>query len=149
MAWMESATGQKAVELRLRRGTELSRNSLQMAGASAVSRQEAGRGGRCGMSVELALEGVGLNYRQGAHTTVALEDVTLSVEHEEFVTIVGASGCGKSSLLNLVAGSWYVNLWAPASSIKCTSLHRQPYRRDVGASNRTGLLSHIIQLVKK
>lgn len=56
------------------------------------------------MSVELALEGVGLNYRQGAHTTIALEDVTLSVEHEEFVTIVGASGCGKSSLLNLVAG---------------------------------------------
>jgi len=56
------------------------------------------------MSVELTLEGVYLSYRQGTTATVALEYVTLSVEHGELVTIVGASGCGKSSLLNLVAG---------------------------------------------
>lgn len=34
----------------------------------------------------------------------ALEGVTLSVGQGEFVTVVGASGCGKSSLLNVVAG---------------------------------------------
>lgn len=56
------------------------------------------------MSVELIIEGVDLTYRTGAAKTSALEDVNLSVEHGEFVTIVGASGCGKSSFLNLVAG---------------------------------------------
>jgi NitT/TauT family transport system ATP-binding protein len=98
---MESTTKKRSASVR--RGQDF-RNSLQVAGASAVSRREARGRSRCGMSVELTLEGVCLNYRQGAATTVALEDVTLSVEHEEFVTIVGASGCGKSSLLNLVAG---------------------------------------------
>lgn len=56
------------------------------------------------MSVELISEGVDLTYRTGAARTSALEDVNLRVEHGEFVTIVGASGCGKSSFLNLVAG---------------------------------------------
>src|SRR5579871_4766246 len=74
------------------------------AGVNSVSRPEARQLGRCNMSVELSIEGVSLSYGKGSATTVALEDVTLSVEHGEFVTIVGASGCGKSSLLNLVAG---------------------------------------------
>lgn len=56
------------------------------------------------MSVELAIESASLTYGAGAAKIIALEDVNLSVEHGEFVTIVGASGCGKSSLLNLVAG---------------------------------------------
>jgi NitT/TauT family transport system ATP-binding protein len=72
--------------------------------ASAGSRHELRRYSRCSMSVELTLDGVCLSYLQGTKATVALEDVTLSVEHGEFVTIVGASGCGKSSLLKLVAG---------------------------------------------
>lgn len=56
------------------------------------------------MSTELSMEGISLTYGRGAALTEALHNVTLAVEHGEFVTIVGASGCGKSSLLNLVAG---------------------------------------------
>ncbi|TFG66162.1 MAG: ABC transporter ATP-binding protein [Anaerolineales bacterium] len=34
----------------------------------------------------------------------ALEDVSLSIAHGEFVCIIGPSGCGKSSLLRTIAG---------------------------------------------
>ena len=34
----------------------------------------------------------------------AVNDVSLGVEHREFLVIVGPSGCGKSTLLRMVAG---------------------------------------------
>jgi ABC-type nitrate/sulfonate/bicarbonate transport system ATPase subunit len=34
----------------------------------------------------------------------AIDDVTLEIEHGEFVTIIGPSGCGKTTLLNILAG---------------------------------------------
>jgi ABC-type nitrate/sulfonate/bicarbonate transport system ATPase subunit len=37
---------------------------------------------------------------------LALEDVNFSVHTNEFVTIVGRSGCGKSTMLNIIAGLW-------------------------------------------
>lgn len=43
-------------------------------------------------------------FETKAGRVVALEDFSLSVEEGEVLTIVGASGCGKSTFLNLVAG---------------------------------------------
>jgi NitT/TauT family transport system ATP-binding protein len=39
----------------------------------------------------------------GAHVT-AVQDVSLEVKQGEFVSIVGRSGCGKTTLLNMIAG---------------------------------------------
>ncbi|BDA75671.1 ABC transporter, ATP-binding protein [Calothrix sp. PCC 7716] len=39
-----------------------------------------------------------------ANGTVALEDVNLVIQQSEFVSLVGASGCGKSTVLRIIAG---------------------------------------------
>jgi NitT/TauT family transport system ATP-binding protein len=48
--------------------------------------------------------GVSKEFSQGENRVRALDDVSLAVGHGEFVTIVGASGCGKTTLLSMMAG---------------------------------------------
>ena len=43
-------------------------------------------------------------YRPGPHEVRAVDKVNLSINRGEFVSIVGASGSGKSTVLNLMAG---------------------------------------------
>ena len=43
-------------------------------------------------------------YHKGGETIVPLDGVSLDVEAAEFLSLMGASGTGKSTLLNLVAG---------------------------------------------
>ena len=43
-------------------------------------------------------------YGQGASETRALEDVSLTAKAGEITCLLGASGCGKSTMLNLAAG---------------------------------------------
>jgi NitT/TauT family transport system ATP-binding protein len=52
----------------------------------------------------VALAGVTKVYGRGSSAVVALDAVSLDVAPGEFVCLVGASGCGKTTLLNLVAG---------------------------------------------
>lgn len=49
------------------------------------------------------LRGVTKRYHKGGETITPLDDVSLDVEEGEFVSLMGASGTGKSTLLNLIA----------------------------------------------
>ena len=44
------------------------------------------------------------NLRQTFGATLAVDDVSLRVEPGEIVCLLGHSGCGKTSLLRIVAG---------------------------------------------
>jgi NitT/TauT family transport system ATP-binding protein len=52
----------------------------------------------------ISLRDVGKVYGSGEHAVTALRGVDLDVRAGEFVCLIGASGCGKSTILNLVAG---------------------------------------------
>ncbi|MDP3774225.1 MAG: ABC transporter ATP-binding protein [Gemmatimonadales bacterium] len=50
------------------------------------------------------LRGVSKVFVARDRRVVALQDIDLSIAHNEFAAILGPSGCGKSTLLNMVAG---------------------------------------------
>jgi nitrate/nitrite transport system ATP-binding protein len=56
------------------------------------------------MTAYLLLDHIGKTFGRGAQQTEVLRDVTLGVNEGEFVSIIGHSGCGKTTLLNIVAG---------------------------------------------
>jgi putative ABC transport system ATP-binding protein len=50
------------------------------------------------------VDGVEKVFRRGAEEIHVLRDLHLSVDHGEFVALMGPSGSGKSTLLNLIGG---------------------------------------------
>jgi NitT/TauT family transport system ATP-binding protein len=54
--------------------------------------------------VSVSLREVTKGFGRGANSVVALDRVSLDVAPHEFVCLVGASGCGKTTLLNLISG---------------------------------------------
>ncbi len=56
------------------------------------------------MSALLEVEGLSKRFVKDDTATVALRDFNLSVEEGSFVSVLGRSGCGKSTMLNLLAG---------------------------------------------
>jgi nitrate/nitrite transport system ATP-binding protein len=65
----------------------------------AVARSESGR-----IEPYLHIDRVGKDFRLGRETVTAVHDVSLEVRQGEFVAFIGHSGCGKSTVLNMVAG---------------------------------------------
>lgn len=49
-------------------------------------------------------DSVTMRYVTRRSSTLALDDITLSVGRREFVALVGQSGCGKTTLLRILAG---------------------------------------------
>jgi sulfonate transport system ATP-binding protein len=54
--------------------------------------------------VALSVREVGKSYGPTGTHVLALEGISLEARRGEFVCLVGASGCGKTTLLNLIAG---------------------------------------------
>ena len=52
----------------------------------------------------LTLADISFSYHQLAGETLALENISFTVNSGEFIAIVGPSGCGKSTLLSIIAG---------------------------------------------
>ena len=52
----------------------------------------------------LELKKIGKIYGTGESAVQALKNVNLSFRKSEFVSILGHSGCGKTTLLNLLGG---------------------------------------------
>ncbi len=67
----------------------------------------------------IEINNVTKQYHKGDETITPLDGVTLSVEEGEFLALMGASGTGKSTLLNLVAsmtGPTAARLWSMEST---------------------------------
>jgi NitT/TauT family transport system ATP-binding protein len=53
---------------------------------------------------EIELRGVSKRFTARKRETVALTDIDLGIRKQEFVTLLGQSGCGKTTLLRILAG---------------------------------------------
>ncbi|HEY0285559.1 MAG TPA: ABC transporter ATP-binding protein [Pseudomonas sp.] len=75
----------------------------------------------------LQIRGLGKQYAIDGKQLTVLENVNLSVKAGEFVSIVGTSGCGKSSLLRLIVGletEYSGDILLDGKRIHATSLER-------------------------
>ncbi len=84
----------------------------------------------------LTCANVSKTYRANSRVVHALEDISFSVEPNEFVTFVGPSGCGKSTLLKIIGG--LLDRSAGDVTVKGGRVHGP--RRDIGIMFQTAVL---------
>src|SRR5699024_3241179 len=53
---------------------------------------------------EIEIVGMSKDFVTKRTTTHALSDINLSIQKREFVSLIGRSGCGKTTLLQVMAG---------------------------------------------
>src|SRR5215468_148246 len=53
---------------------------------------------------QIELRNISLQYESANNSVTALQGVSFGVEASEFLCVVGQSGCGKTTMLNIVAG---------------------------------------------
>ena len=56
------------------------------------------------MAAFLELRNVSKSFGQGAQRVDVLQNINLTIEEGEFIAIVGFTGSGKTTLINLIAG---------------------------------------------
>jgi nitrate/nitrite transport system ATP-binding protein len=56
------------------------------------------------MTQYLELQNIGITFKTARGPFRALDNINLKVEKGEFISLIGHSGCGKSTVLNIVAG---------------------------------------------
>ncbi len=52
----------------------------------------------------LKLENITKDYKSGNSIVHALKGISIEFKENEFVSILGQSGCGKTTLLNIIGG---------------------------------------------
>jgi NitT/TauT family transport system ATP-binding protein len=70
----------------------------------STSVSEVGAAPRPAPAAKLELNGVGKEFRTKRKHTQALSEVDLTIGDGEFVSVIGRSGCGKTTLLRMLAG---------------------------------------------
>ena len=67
---------------------------------------KAGQAAKGSSQVALSLDKIGVVFPSnlGSDDVIALRDVNLAMRDREFIVALGASGCGKTTLLNVMAG---------------------------------------------
>lgn len=54
--------------------------------------------------VQIEIKDLNKTYRRDEKETVAIKDISISINKGELVSIVGPSGCGKTTILRMIAG---------------------------------------------
>ena len=71
----------------------------------------------------ISLQHVGKRYQMGEITITAVDDISFEIEKGQFAVIVGPSGAGKTTVLNILGGMDACDSGADRKSTRLNSSH--------------------------